>query len=94
MIDNGQGMFSGSGVCAPTPTQGNYQCLCEKTTECSILGGDECVPIVNTIMSVLSITGPYVCTANDGSGHDGCRVGGLLGCQPLLRRGSDGKPVL
>ena len=66
-LDNGQGGFSGSGVCAASG--GNYQCLCFSSSECSFLGDEECVPAVNMAGAII---GPYVCAANDGNSHHGC----------------------
>jgi len=76
LVENGQGVFSGSGVCTATPSPPTlYACLCSVTSECSILGNDECAPEVN---NAGYISGPYVCTPNDAAANQGC--GGDLDC--------------
>jgi hypothetical protein len=65
LLDNGQGAFSGHGICTATPSPPSlYACLCTASSECSIFGndpGDEWTPAVNTAGF---ISGPYVCTQN------------------------------
>jgi hypothetical protein len=75
LVENGQGAFSGHGICNATPSPASaYACLCAATPECDIFGAGnyDCGPAVNTAGY---ISGPYICVQNDGATNQGCGGG-------------------